>query len=243
MKALNTISALFLIISTLNVFATDVIRDSKKKKGLYYQIQLLDQVINDDIYNRFETVDQYVTKESDYNFRLGVFGNYKVAKTTMGELKNEGFKNVKVVAYFNRVIISIEDAMLFSNNHLKYEEEMSIEGETISVEELNKVLFENAGQIKLQYKLHLGMYAKETNIPSFDKTIKAELRETKQGFYTYYVGDFNNKQHAIEYRKMLVNAGVSEAVVVPYFNGKRISLMLAEKFEQAAQANMASVTQ
>lgn len=244
MKTLNAPTFVLILIAsflTINAFAADIIRDSKQKKGLYYQVNIIEQLIDDDMFNRFETVDQYVTSNSDYNFRLGVFNSYKQAKTEAANLKHEGYKQVEVVAYFNRASISLEDAMVFSNNQMKYEDNLSLDGQTISVQELNKIILDNAGEVELSYKIHLGLTAVQKEIPSFDPTIENKVIETEQGFYTYRVGSFDSKQSAIQYRKQLVNAGIKEAIVVPYFNGKRVSLTLAEKFENISEANMANL--
>ena len=244
MKTLNA-STLVLtfaaLIFSINTFASDIIRDSKQKKGLYYQIKLENQNINDDMYNRFETVDQFITPKSDYNFRLGVFNNYKTAKNTAQTLEKEGFENLKIVAYFNKANISIEDAMVFSNNQMKFEDNLSIDGNNISVEELNKLLFQNAGDMNLQYKVHLGMYAEKAEIPTFNTEVKVTTIETEQGFYTYTLGNFSTKEEAIKFRKQLVASGVNEAFVVPYFEEKRVSITLAQKLEDYSKANLANL--
>lgn len=234
---------LSLLITTIFIsvqsFAKQPIKNEKAKTGVFYQIQLIQ--LPETAQKKFETVDYY-KKAGETVYNLGVFQNYKHAKLALKELKEEGIGQGIVVAFFNKSEIELEDAMLLSNNQTKHESDFSINGENISTEQLNKMLFENAGSIQVTYKIHTGLFVESKVLPDFGGGIAVEEVENENGFYTYQIGEFRSKVDAIAFRKKMITSSVtSEAIVVPYAGEKRISLLLAETLTNLQESDLASL--
>jgi hypothetical protein len=210
-----------------------MISDTKAKKGIYFQVLVLDQYLSDDVFNRYETVEQFKMGRSYLNFRIGVFSSYKDAGSERAYLRRMGVENVEILAFFNEQNLSLEDAALLSNNHIGHDAFLSIEGERIGMEQLNAILFEHDGNVPVEYKVELGAHLNPMSFNIEENQVQIEESETTTGFYTYRFGTFLSRAEAIEFRKKLIaEHGVEEAVLIPYYQGKRISHMLAENFER-----------
>ncbi len=90
---------------------------------------------------------------------------------------------------------------------------------------------------ELVYKIQIGAYSR--GLPSyvknqFDKLSyirKIENYTDDRGVVVYTTGNLNNLGDAIKMQNQVRQEGIEDAFVVPYFNGKRITLEEAKKLE------------
>ncbi len=96
---------------------------------------------------------------------------------------------------------------------------------------------EEKGNDELVFKIQLGAYSR--GIPSyrkkqFDKLSyirKIENYTDEKGVVVYTTGNLSNFDDALKMQNQVRQEGVEDAFVVPYFNGKRITLKEAKEIE------------
>lgn len=91
---------------------------------------------------------------------------------------------------------------------------------------------------ELVYKIQIGAYSR--GLPSYIKKLydklsyirKIENYTDERGVVVYTTGRLNNYDDAVKMQNQVRREGIEDAFVVPYFNGKRITLEEAKKLEQ-----------
>jgi len=91
---------------------------------------------------------------------------------------------------------------------------------------------------ELVYKIQIGAYSR--GLPSYVKKLydklsyirKIENYTDDRGVVVYTTGRLTNYDDAVKMQNQVRREGIEDAFVVPYFNGKRITLEEAKKLEQ-----------
>ncbi|WP_340115083.1 SPOR domain-containing protein [Maribellus mangrovi] len=91
---------------------------------------------------------------------------------------------------------------------------------------------------ELVYKIQIGAYSR--GLPSYVKKLyeklsyirKIENYTDDRGVVVYTTGNLTNYDDAVKMQNQVRQEGIEDAFVVPYFNGKRITLSEAKKLEQ-----------
>ncbi|MDX8341070.1 SPOR domain-containing protein [Draconibacterium sp. IB214405] len=94
-----------------------------------------------------------------------------------------------------------------------------------------------ANEDELIYKIQLGAYSR--GLPSYVKRLfdklsyirKIENYTDDKGIVVYTTGNLSNYDDALKMQEQVRQEGVDDAFVVPYFNGKRITLKEAKEIE------------
>lgn len=97
---------------------------------------------------------------------------------------------------------------------------------------------EENNQEGLVYKIQIGAYSR--GLPSYIKKLydklsyirKIENYTDDRGVVVYTTGNLTNYDDAVKMQNQVRQEGIEDAFVVPYFNGKRITLNEAKKLEQ-----------
>jgi hypothetical protein len=103
--------------------------------------------------------------------------------------------------------------------------------------ESSPILTEPEKQDELVYKIQIGAYSK--GLPSYvaqkfkklSLIRKIENYKDENGVVVYTTGNLKNFDDAVKMRNQVRQEGIEDAFVVPYFNGKRITLEQAKKIE------------
>ncbi|HBH04970.1 MAG TPA: hypothetical protein DDX92_00015 [Flavobacteriales bacterium] len=235
---LKTLALIFgLIFSTTALADNSLVKNTKVKNGLYFQVLVTGYQLDDHILSQFETIEQFKSENSKFNYRLGVFANYKTAKAEAKRLRENSIPGASVLPFFNHTELTMNEAIILASDQSKYESGFSVQGQDVSVEELNSLLYNSGQGVELTYRIHMGTYPDP--VSNVDYAPEAHSMETQEGFFTLVSNNFESKGEAITYRKDLLNKGCNEAYVVPYLNGKRISLLLAETISELTFSDMA----
>uniref|UniRef100_UPI0032166AB0 SPOR domain-containing protein n=1 Tax=uncultured Draconibacterium sp. TaxID=1573823 RepID=UPI0032166AB0 len=96
---------------------------------------------------------------------------------------------------------------------------------------------EESTEDELVYKIQLGAYSR--GLPSYVKNLfkklsyirKIENYTDEKGIVVYTTGNLTNYEDALKMQNQVRREGVEDAFVVPYFNGKRITLKEAKEIE------------
>ena len=95
----------------------------------------------------------------------------------------------------------------------------------------------NSTEDELTYKIQLGAYSR--GLPAYVKRLfdklsyirKIENYTDDKGIVVYTTGNLTNYDDALKMQEQVRQEGVEDAFVVPYFNGKRITLKEAKEIE------------
>ena len=227
MKAKFTLALVALFLTTSS-FATTLLKDTKAKRGLYFQVRI-DNAVEPDLKQvAFETIES-----RDNATFIGIFKSYTEAQKVKNVLTyTEHIETASIIPFFNDEEITIEDALVLSNNQIFYDNELSIGNRIVSQEEISKLLFAYNGEVQLEYKVLIGLFVNPIQIPNLSGDIAILQRRTEEGFVTYEIGNFKSKERAAEYISKLRKAGINGGVYAPYLGGKRVSALLAQQFEK-----------
>lgn len=96
---------------------------------------------------------------------------------------------------------------------------------------------ENTSTDELVYKIQLGAYSR--GLPTYVKRLfdklsyirKIENYTDEKGIVVYTTGNLTTYEDAVKMQNQVRQEGVEDAYVVPYFNGKRITLSEAKEIE------------
>ncbi|WP_346859830.1 hypothetical protein [uncultured Draconibacterium sp.] len=102
----------------------------------------------------------------------------------------------------------------------------------------NQTPTREAANDELIYKIQLGAYSRE--LPNYVKNLfkklsyirKIENYTDDKGVVVYTTGNLTNYNDALKMQNQVRQEGVEDAFVVPYFNGKRITLKEAKEIEE-----------
>ncbi len=81
----------------------------------------------------------------------------------------------------------------------------------------------------LIYTVQIGVFKRVPESSFFRGLSPVYEEKTPYGFIRYFIGSFNSKTKATAEKDKIVQLGIHDAFVVPYYNGKRISLPEAQK--------------
>ena len=126
---------------------------------------------------------------------------------------------------------TIKEKKVSISQNKTFENETQINKSIIDIEEnqmINKV--KNQKTISgLYYTVQIGVYNKAVKTDRFPKVDEIMNIKLSNGQYRYSTGMFKNTIEASKRKKEVVQNGISDAFVVAYYNGKRISLRKAKE--------------
>lgn len=97
---------------------------------------------------------------------------------------------------------------------------------------------QNEKKDELIYKIQIGAYSRgvpkyiQTKFDKLSYIRKIDKYTDERGVVVYTTGNLTSLEDAVKMQKQVRQEGIEDAFVVPYFNGKRITLEEAKKIEQ-----------
>lgn len=191
-----------------------------------------------------QMVSEDLTKSFKIHYHEGViefgeFDNYLFAMKSQYILEEMGFKSTTIVAYFNYVEISLDDAFVLLDNRNEQDQKMT---EPMSVAEMDLALRMVQNE-NFYYSIQIGVYSEEAVNMFFDfpKTIDESI--TQKGYYRYTYGKFNTLQDAKDALVMLQENYFEKAFVIAFDELERIPITAAlEKEQRLLEESIAAVS-
>jgi len=194
-----------------------------------------------------ETTDNGLTR-----YTAGLFTKFSTADKVKEEIRDLGYKDAFVVAFLNGKRIPINQALEMSGlppiatNTTNTSSSNNQNGNnTTQTNAFNNVVNNTSGTTNnsannanqqtitgtqnvtavggLFYTVQIGVFSQQV---SSDKLYNIQPLYTEvapNGYIRYNTGIYNNIARATEAKNIVVNAGIKDAFVVVYFNGKRIT--------------------
>lgn len=164
-------------------------------------------------------------------YMAGYFIHFTEALPSRDAIKNKGFADAFIVAYYKGKRISVFEARKIENEKNNKEGNQSNEYNTAinnktSTDTGNKQLSTLTG---FTYSIQVGVYGKPRNSDRLFGISPLFEERMNNGYYRYYAGSFADMASAISERNRIRATGVPDAFVVILYNGKKISQAEADK--------------
>lgn len=203
-----------------------------------------------------ETTPQGLTR-----YTAGIFTRYSTADNVKQEIRDLGYKDAFVVIFLNGKRISASEAAKLTGDESILASSANsvsnvVNASNSSSENLN-VTQPVSDQLKnaesqtlassavadiakaqdisnvsgLFYTVQVGVYSKPVSSAKLYNIQPLYSETTSNGYLRYNTGVYNNMSRAIEARKVVYDAGVKDAFVTAYYQGKRVSLSEAANLE------------
>lgn len=232
--------------------------DPQLPEGLVFKVQVgaFKKVIPQNTFKGIAPLSGEKTSSGFIRYTAGLFKDIELANAAKQQVKAMGYKDAFVVAFYNGKRISMNEALAKQGKDMHIEQgtgtpvatpisqsaNMNTSSQVklvASSSESGKYVDENmpatAKDIPvvggLFYTVQVGVYAQP--VPSSKlKYLKPLYSEKSPNGYTRYnCGIYNSVVKASEAKEMIKNKGISDAFVVAYNNGKRVSIQEAKDVE------------
>ncbi len=233
-------------------------------KGLIFKVQIgaFKNPIPQDIFEGISPIIGETTPFGFIRYTAGMFVNYDNATLARNKIRELGYNDAFVVAFYNQERMPLYKAIAMSKGEIteqefaantsdNYEENPFVNTSTQPNAPENE--YETSATINptnktdnikgLFYSVQIGVYAKPVSSAQLFN-IKPLYTETmSNGYLRYISGIFDNVKDAVNKKNTAVNKGITDAFVVAYLNGKKIDITQAKNMQRQGNQQMADVNQ
>jgi hypothetical protein len=228
-------------------------------EGLIYKVQIgaFRNPIDPEKFNGMSPITAETTSQGFTRYTAGLFTKYSTADQVKNEIRDLGYKDAFVVIFYNGKRISAAEAQKLSGENISSIASNQGAANTTSTADINPAAntepvtsaavnknttasevnsspapAENIAVIGgLFYTVQVGVYSQAVPSSRLKNIQPLYSENTANGNVRYNTGIYNNLPRAIEARNVVYNAGVKDAFVTAYYQGKRISLGEAKTLE------------
>ncbi|MFN4853071.1 MAG: hypothetical protein ACK5JC_01480 [Bacteroidota bacterium] len=227
--------------STAQVYAPGSIQyDVPLPAGIVFRIQVgayNRRVNNNPFGDRYPLFGRQVNNLVVYS--AGMFNNLPEAQTARDFFRGNGQTDAFITAYCNGERISVRQAMIYirrgtgCDNQPLPESQLAQNGVGV---DRNAIPDDQQGNLKqfteLLYTVQVGVY--RTLVPASRLYNLSPLYYDTIGrrLIRYSVGIYNNRKDAADACRTIVDRGIKDAFVIPYYNKRRISLEESNRLQR-----------
>ncbi|MBA3901789.1 MAG: SPOR domain-containing protein, partial [Bacteroidetes bacterium] len=215
----------------------------RRKPDQYYMVQLgvFDKGISPSLINKFLSLPDVSSSPVDNSltaYNVGMYTNYQQAEERKTQVINSGIEGAKVVMVKNgKVIMEGEEG--FKMPYVSAVPDKKIkttkpffptktEAKTTKGTEYkhftNKTLSEIDPNEQVVFRIQLGAFAKRPNIDSFNNLEDIMAVTSEDGMTRVITGSYSTFNQAAKAKANVMLKGYTEAFIVAYKNGERVSL-------------------
>ncbi|MBN2681855.1 MAG: PD40 domain-containing protein [Bacteroidales bacterium] len=213
-------------------------------QGLLYTVQIgvyKTPVSKSALFN-LDPIYQETTGAGLIRYTTGIFNTVDDAVKEKDKIVNIGIRDAFVTAYYNGKRISISEASrVLGSGTAEFAESRNTNSETIPVNTNNNADSQNNASStanKIEFKVQIGAYKEQvpTNVVKSLLSVAAQRGLDQQldekGFTVYTVGNYTSYQEAKTTKEAVAAEGITDAFVVAFNNGKKISVEEALRLQQ-----------
>lgn len=154
-------------------------------------------------------------KNGEFTYHVGKYTDYIHAQRARNTLYEKGFPSSGLVAYFHKRLITMDDAFVLMDNQNQADYEAYSAPQTISVDELNRLLDKNDLRTKDNYVVQVGAFSNKKHENYFaEMPFKVVEYQTSGGTYKYTSEPFATRAEADAAKEKAKRNGVPDAFVV-----------------------------
>ena len=202
-------------------------------KGLFFTVQI-------GVFGGTRTTDQLLNlvpiyydklNNGHYRYFSGIFNSKEAATVAKNLIVGKGIKDAFVIAFNDGTRIAVADAVaLVQNGKAKLQDQVAYTSQTgaPTTEKIKEVATTQTG---FYYAVQIGVYKQQRTSAQLFNISPVEYEAIPNGFHRHLTGHFSNRQTADNTKNEIVKKGITDAFVVAYLNGKRITLAEARNYE------------
>jgi myosin heavy subunit len=211
----------------------------KQPDGLVYKVQIgaFRNPIPQDLFKGFAPITGEKTDSGLTRYLAGLFNNINSANNAKDAIRELGYNDAFVVAYYNGERISIAEARrlsdgqaIASTNTTKNANQTSTSSSPTTSQQATVAKSEDVAKINgLFYTVQVGVYTQQVPPSRLYNISPLNSEKLENGNYRYSSGIYNSVGEANNAKNNIVNVGITDAFVTAYYQGKRISVAEANK--------------
>jgi hypothetical protein len=221
--------------------------DSKIPEGLIFKVQVgaFRKPIPQNLFKGITPLTGETTSKGFIRYTAGVFTKFTTADKAKKKIIDMGYKDAFVVAFYNGKRIPINEAYAMAggipSNVLQANQVANstapIATNTSSTVENNNNSPEIAKANDLTkvtglfYTVQIGVYAAPVKASKLYNITPLYNEQVPSSYIRYYTGIYKSVARAEEAREMVMDIGLKDAFITAYYDGKRISVADAQKYE------------
>ena len=258
-----------LLVKNTNAYTSEkpIPIDEKIPDGLMFKVQIgaFKSPLPNNTFKGLSPVIAQTTPSGYIRYMAGNFQQYENANAVKNDLKNLGYNDAFVVAYYNGVRINLNEATtkakeagqnielatsnntsagLAANANISKNNTVANTTNNTNVNSTETVVVTNELEKLngLLYTVQIGVYSKQVTRSQLFSLKPIYTEQLPSGLYRYTAGIYNQSDKIIEDKRKVVDLGVKDAFISAYYNGKRVPFTDGKKL-QLENSNLKMETQ
>lgn len=214
--------------------------DAKLPQGLIFKVQIgaFRKPIPQNLFKGMAPITGETTSKGFIRYTAGIFTKFSTADKVKKKIIDMGYKDAFVVAFLNGKRIPINEAYALAEGTpstvLQAANTQVAENTTTTVpDNQNEVIkASNVTDVGgLFYTVQVGVFSQPVLASKLYSMSPLYSEKAPNGSLRYYTGTYTSISRAGEAKGMVVDIGIKDAFVTAYYNGKRVSMEDAQKYE------------
>ncbi|MBI3519429.1 MAG: hypothetical protein HY062_08755 [Bacteroidetes bacterium] len=229
--------------------------DEKIPDGLVFKVQIgaFKAPLPNNTFKGLSPVIAQTTPSGYIRYMAGNFDQYGSANAVKNDLRNLGYSDAFVVAYYNGVRINLGEATekakaagqtveMVTNTSAGITANSNVPKNTFAPPANNatanttdvqpvEITNELEKMNGLLYTVQIGVYSKQVTRGQLFNLRPIYTEKLPSGLYRYTAGIYNQSGKLLEDKRKVVDLGVKDAFVSAYYNAKRISFAEGQKLQ------------
>lgn len=254
--------------SGASFFAETITMNPSLPEGLVFKVQVgaFRKAVPESTFRGLTPVSGETTRPGWIRYCVGLFKTFEPANLVKKELRSSGYPDAFVVAYYNGVRMSLQEAYALLNKdpeanrlayvaesrkELAYLESLRITPSKFPAVENDPDVLQFYGSVhnaenaigaisadKVEFSVQIGVY-RSVRYPSLLSALEPVYTESlPRGLFRFTSGRYDLFLSADSAKRQAVRVGVPDAFVVAYKGGKRIALPAARALVGSSAANV-----
>ncbi len=229
--------------------------DEKIPDGLVFKVQIgaFKAPLPNNTFKGLTPVIAQTTPSGYIRYMAGNFEQYGSANAVKNDLRNLGYNDAFVVAYYNGKRINLSEAAdkakaagqtveptantsagITANSNVPrntFTAPATNATNSVTDSQLAEVTNELEKMNGLLYTVQIGVYSKQVTRGQLFNLKPIYTEKLPNGLYRYTAGIYNMKDRLLEDKRKVVDLGVKDAFVSAYYNAKRIPFAEGQKLQ------------
>ncbi len=213
--------------------------DQKLPEGLIFKVQIgaFRKPIPQNLFKGITPITGERTSKGFIRYTAGVFTKFSTADKVKKKIIDMGYKDAFVVAFLNGKRIPINEAYALAEGTpatvLQVSQQPDNSQNTTATSQQNEIVKSQsvADVGGLFYTVQVGVFSQPVLASKLYSMSPLYSEKSSNGYLRYYTGIYKSAARASEAKDMVVDIGIKDAFVTAYYNGKRVSIPEAQKYE------------
>ncbi|TAL59259.1 MAG: hypothetical protein EPN85_09690, partial [Bacteroidetes bacterium] len=211
--------------------------DAPMPEGLVFKVQIgaFRNPIPQDLFKGIKPISAETTPQGLKRYTAGLFQKFETANNAKNRVNGLGYRDAFIVAFFNGKRISMNEALAKARESGEVISPATTGSDSqqpnVNLSTTAGTNIANATDVKsvsgLFYTIQIGVFSMPVNSTQLYDIAPLNSERTDNGLIRYTTGRFDDETKAVRAKNNIAQKGISDAFVIAYRDGKRISLSAA----------------